>query len=91
MFYNLIVVLSVWLAINLFFRSIRRGKDAERNRNTSVKVQIEKLSRRDLFSNAFRRAERKTRRGLLLLLVRRLLSTLIASSVDVSIARNWVE
>lgn len=48
--------------------SIRRRKDAEGNRNSGVKVQVADLNlRENVFSNAFRRAERKTRRGLLLL------------------------
>lgn len=46
---------------------VRRWENAERDRDASVKVQIDDLSGRELFSNAFRRAERKTRRGLLLL------------------------
>jgi hypothetical protein len=46
---------------------VGRREEAEGDRNAGVKVQIDDLSGRELFSNAFRRAERKTRRGLLLL------------------------
>jgi hypothetical protein len=46
---------------------VRRREDAEGDRDSGVKVQIECLSEREHFSNAFRRAERKTRRDLLLL------------------------
>ena len=48
--------------------SIRRREDTEGNRNAGVKVQVDDYQVREkLFSNAFRLAERKTRRGLLLL------------------------
>jgi hypothetical protein len=49
---------------------VRRGEEADRNRNSGVKVQVDDSSMQleKHFSNAFRRAERKTRRGLLLLL-----------------------
>lgn len=60
-------LLTVCLGDGGLFRPIRRRKDAERDRNAGVKVQIDELLVRELFSNAFRRAERKTRRGLLLL------------------------
>jgi hypothetical protein len=46
---------------------IRRREDAEGNRDSGVKVQVDDLSGREHFSNAFRLAERKTRRDLLLL------------------------
>jgi hypothetical protein len=47
---------------------VRRREDAERDRNSGVKVQVDDFSMQEAdFSNAFRRAERKTRRGLLLL------------------------
>jgi len=46
---------------------VRRREDADWNRYSGVKVQVDECSVRELFSNAFRRAERKTRRGLLLL------------------------
>jgi hypothetical protein len=46
---------------------VRRREDAEGNRDSGVKVQVDDLSGRELFSNAFRLAERKTRRDLLLL------------------------
>jgi hypothetical protein len=52
----------------LLVAPVRRWENAEGDRNAGVKVQIDDLSGRELFSNAFRRAERKTRRGLLLLL-----------------------
>jgi len=51
----------------LLVAPVRRWENAEGDRYSGVKVQIDDLSRRELFSNAFRRAERKTRRGLLLL------------------------
>lgn len=51
---------------------VRRREEAEGDRDTGVEVQIDSCSVREkLFSNAFRRAERKTRRGLLLLLGRK--------------------
>jgi hypothetical protein len=47
---------------------VRRREDAERDRNSGVKVQIDDFSGQEIvFSNAFRGFERKTRRGLLLL------------------------
>jgi len=47
---------------------VRRREETERDRNSSVKVQIDDFSVREaFFSNAFRGIERKTRRGLLLL------------------------
>lgn len=47
---------------------VRRREDAEGDRDAGVKVQVDDLEVREiLFSNAFRRDERKTRRGLLLL------------------------
>jgi len=46
---------------------VRRREDAEGDRDSGVKVQVDDLSGREHFSNAFRLAERKTRRGLLLL------------------------
>jgi hypothetical protein len=50
---------------------VRRREEAEGDRDSGVKVQIDDLSvRENLFSNAFRRNERKTRRGLLLLWVK---------------------
>jgi hypothetical protein len=49
---------------------VRRREDAEGDRDSGFKVQVDYLSVRELFSNAFRRAERKTRRDLLLLLGR---------------------
>jgi hypothetical protein len=52
----------------LIVAPVRRWKNAEGDRDAGVKVQIDDLFWRELFSNAFRRAERKTRRGLLLLL-----------------------
>jgi hypothetical protein len=47
--------------------AVRRREDADGNRNSGVKVQVDDSSRRELFSNAFRVSERKTRRDLLLL------------------------
>lgn len=48
---------------------VGRRKKAEGDRDSGVKVQVDRFLpvREILFSNAFRRAERKTRRGLLLL------------------------
>jgi hypothetical protein len=47
---------------------VRRREKAEGDRDAGVEVQIDFCSvQGELFSNAFRRAERKTRRGLLLL------------------------
>ena len=46
---------------------VRRREDAKGDRDSGFKVQVDYLSVRELFSNAFRRAERKTRRDLLLL------------------------
>lgn len=50
-----------------FVAPIRRREDAEGNRDSGVKVQVDDLSGRERFSNAFRLTERKTRRDLLLL------------------------
>jgi len=51
----------------LLVAPVRRWENAEGDRDAGVKIQIDDLSGQELFSNAFRRAERKTRRGLLLL------------------------
>ena len=47
---------------------VRRRKDAERNRYAGVKVQIDGLSGQRTLLECLSRIERKTRRGLLLLL-----------------------
>jgi len=62
--------LSLYMGLSSCFNGVapvRRREDAKRDRDSGVKVQVDDLSRREHFSNAFRHAERKTRRDLLLL------------------------
>lgn len=47
--------------------SIRRREDAEGDRYSCVKVQVDDLSMREHFSNTFQRAERISQEGSLLL------------------------
>jgi hypothetical protein len=62
--------LSFYMGLSSCFNGVapvRRREDAEGDRDSGVKVQVDDLSGREHFSNAFRLAERKTRRDLLLL------------------------
>lgn len=44
---------------------VRRWEDAEGDRDAGVKVQVDDLSGRELFSNAFRRARKEDKKGTL--------------------------
>lgn len=44
---------------------VRRWEDAEGDRDSGVKVQVDDLSGRELFSNAFRRARKEDKKGTL--------------------------